>query len=129
MCLVPFHSSHGNSEKKHERQVLVAEDIARQLGEKETAENIMGVMIESHLVAGTFPLTPRALCFGDCLLIKQSRWVLTFAFPLGSCRQTINPSRRTREPRLRPVGHGRLHRLGHDRRDVEQTPGWSSSAP
>lgn len=44
--------SHGNSEKKHERQVGVAEDIARQLGEKETGENITGVMIESHLVAG-----------------------------------------------------------------------------
>lgn len=48
-------SSHGNSEKKHERQVLVAEDVARQLGEKATAENIIGVMIESHLVAGSSP--------------------------------------------------------------------------
>lgn len=46
------YSSHGNSEKKHERQVGVAEDIAKQLGTTETGENIMGVMIESHLVAG-----------------------------------------------------------------------------
>jgi hypothetical protein len=49
---VLIYSSHGNSEKKHERQVGVAEDIAKQLGAAETGENIMGVMIESHLVAG-----------------------------------------------------------------------------
>jgi len=49
---VNTYSSHGNSEKKHERQVNVAEDVARQLGSSETAENIMGVMIESHLVEG-----------------------------------------------------------------------------
>lgn len=42
--------SHGNSEKDPERQVFVAEDIARQL-EAGTNE-ILGVMIESNLVAG-----------------------------------------------------------------------------
>lgn len=49
-----MNSSHGNSEKKHERQVGVAEDIARQLASAEdgTGDKIMGVMIESHLVAG-----------------------------------------------------------------------------
>lgn len=45
-------SSHGNSEKQHEKQVGVAEEIARQLGDKRTADNIMSVMIESNLVAG-----------------------------------------------------------------------------
>jgi phospho-2-dehydro-3-deoxyheptonate aldolase len=38
-------SSHGNSSKKFERQVIVAEDVAKQLGDKETAEHIMGVMV------------------------------------------------------------------------------------
>ncbi|KAI7877934.1 3-deoxy-7-phosphoheptulonate synthase [Lichtheimia hyalospora FSU 10163] len=45
--------SHGNSSKDHKRQPLVAEDIARQLAEpKVTGDNIVGVMIESHLVEG-----------------------------------------------------------------------------
>ena len=39
------HSSHGNSSKQHQRQVVVAEDIARQLGTTETGQNIMGVMV------------------------------------------------------------------------------------
>jgi hypothetical protein len=38
-------SSHGNSSKKHENQVVVAGDVAKQLGEKATADNIMGVMV------------------------------------------------------------------------------------
>ena len=55
-------SSHGNSEKKHEKQVGVIEDVVKQLGNIDTAANIMGVMIESHLVAGqsfrtSFPLS------------------------------------------------------------------------
>lgn len=35
----------------------MAEDIAIQLGEKETADYIIGVMIESHLVAGALSFT------------------------------------------------------------------------
>lgn len=44
--------SHGNSLKQHARQSLVAEDIAQQLENSETADAIMGVMIESNLVEG-----------------------------------------------------------------------------
>jgi hypothetical protein len=47
--------SHGNSNKKHENQIIVAKDIADQLAstsEKSTAGNIMGVMIESNLNEG-----------------------------------------------------------------------------
>ncbi len=43
-------TSHANSNKKPENQPLVAADIARQLGDGE--QRIMGVMIESNLVAG-----------------------------------------------------------------------------
>ncbi len=42
--------SHGNSSKKHENQIVVAQDIAQQIEAGET--NIAGVMIESHLQAG-----------------------------------------------------------------------------
>lgn len=42
--------SHGNSEKKHERQVDVAADVAAQVSAGERA--IIGVMLESNLVGG-----------------------------------------------------------------------------
>jgi 3-deoxy-7-phosphoheptulonate synthase len=43
-------ASHANSAKQPEKQVPVCQDIARQIGGGE--ERIIGVMIESHLVAG-----------------------------------------------------------------------------
>ena len=43
--------SHGNSEKKYERQIAVAADIAAQVSAGERA--IIGVMIESNLVGGS----------------------------------------------------------------------------
>lgn len=42
--------SHANSLKQHERQLLVAKSISEQLTEGN--ENLMGAMIESHLVEG-----------------------------------------------------------------------------
>ncbi len=42
--------SHANSQKDHQKQIDVAEVIAKQISAGN--ENIMGVMIESHLVAG-----------------------------------------------------------------------------
>ena len=42
--------SHANSQKDHQRQIDVADVIAEQLSQGN--KNIMGVMIESHLVAG-----------------------------------------------------------------------------
>ena len=42
--------SHANIQKKHERQLLVAEDIGAQIANGE--ERIFGVMVESHLVEG-----------------------------------------------------------------------------
>lgn len=42
--------SHANSEKDHNRQIDVCGDIAEQI--KAGNKNIMGVMLESHLVAG-----------------------------------------------------------------------------
>ena len=42
--------SHANSQKDHQRQIDVAEVIAEQISQGN--ENLMGVMVESHLVAG-----------------------------------------------------------------------------
>ena len=42
--------SHANSQKDHQKQVDVAKVVAQEISDGD--ENIMGVMIESHLVAG-----------------------------------------------------------------------------
>ena len=42
--------SHANSLKKYERQMLVAQDVAGQIGQGDS--RIIGTMVESHLVAG-----------------------------------------------------------------------------
>ncbi len=46
--------SHGNSEKKPELQPLVAENVASQIIEGN--RSIMGIMLESHLHAGSQPI-------------------------------------------------------------------------
>ncbi|KVP89172.1 phospho-2-dehydro-3-deoxyheptonate aldolase [Burkholderia ubonensis] len=48
--------SHANSNKSHERQIDVAQDLARQLAQGE--HRIVGVMVESHLEAGRQDLKP-----------------------------------------------------------------------
>ncbi len=48
--------SHANSEKRHERQVDVARDVARQVAGGD--ERIIGLMLESHLNAGRQDLVP-----------------------------------------------------------------------
>lgn len=48
--------SHGNSQKKHQNQILVVQDLCEQMeslgSHQSTASLIAGVMIESNLVAG-----------------------------------------------------------------------------
>jgi len=48
--------SHANSSKQHERQVVVAKDIAEQVTGGST--KVFGVMVESHLCAGAQKFTP-----------------------------------------------------------------------
>lgn len=48
--------SHANSSKQHERQIVVAQDVANQLQEK--SQSIFGVMIESHFEGGAQKFTP-----------------------------------------------------------------------
>ena len=49
-------ASHANSSKQPENQPLVVADIARQVGDGE--QRIVGVMIESNLVAGRQDVLP-----------------------------------------------------------------------
>lgn len=42
--------SHGNSNKQHQNQILVAEDLAAQM--TKGSRQVMGVMIESFIEAG-----------------------------------------------------------------------------
>jgi 3-deoxy-7-phosphoheptulonate synthase len=48
--------SHANSSKQHERQLVVAQDIADQMAGG--SHSVFGVMIESHLKAGAQKFTP-----------------------------------------------------------------------
>jgi 3-deoxy-7-phosphoheptulonate synthase len=48
--------SHANSSKQHERQILVADDVAKQI--EAGSHQVFGVMIESHLNDGAQKFTP-----------------------------------------------------------------------
>jgi 3-deoxy-7-phosphoheptulonate synthase len=55
-CRLMIDFSHANSEKRYERQVEVARDVAAQVAGG--SECIFGVMVESHLNAGAQKFTP-----------------------------------------------------------------------
>ena len=68
--------SHGNSNKDHTRQVLVAEDVCRQLAGG--SQRICGVMIESNLKAGKQALTDAAsLEYGLSVTDACISWEMT----------------------------------------------------
>ncbi len=65
--------SHGNSSKKHENQIPVAADIASQIAGGDT--RIVGVMIESHIVAGRQDIIPgRPLEYGQSVTDACIGW-------------------------------------------------------
>ncbi|RUS19922.1 3-deoxy-7-phosphoheptulonate synthase [Endogone sp. FLAS-F59071] len=89
--------SHGNSSKDHRRQAIVAEDIAKQLGTRETGDYIMGVMIESHLKEGRqdIPLDgPQKLVHGQSVTDACISWETTVQV-LDRLREGVR-ARRTR---------------------------------
>ena len=68
--------SHDNSGKNHERQSAVALDIARQL--EQGSEHLLGVMLESHLVAGKQSLSPgKPLVYGQSITDGCMAWSTT----------------------------------------------------
>ncbi|POY70127.1 putative 3-deoxy-7-phosphoheptulonate synthase [Rhodotorula taiwanensis] len=110
------YSSHGNSKKKHENQVLVAEDVARQLSSPETADNIMGVMIESNLVEGkqSIPASgPQTLTYGQSVTDACIDWNTTV--------KVLNKLREGVQARRKLQGEGKARR-GIDNRALA-TPG------
>ena len=65
--------SHANSQKDHRRQLLVCEDLCRQLADKE--RRILGVMIESHLVEGKQPIAAlEAMAYGQSVTDACLGW-------------------------------------------------------
>ncbi|QWG21376.1 3-deoxy-7-phosphoheptulonate synthase [Bradyrhizobium sediminis] len=69
-------TSHANSSKKAENQPLVVADIARQLSDGE--RRIIGVMIESNLVAGRQDVLPgTALTYGQSITDGCIDWQTT----------------------------------------------------
>jgi 3-deoxy-7-phosphoheptulonate synthase len=96
-------TSHANSSKKPENQPLVAADVARQLSGGDT--RIMGVMIESNLVAGRQDVLPDvALTYGQSITDGCIDWETTvsalnvLADAVATRRNA--PSRTFREERL-----------------------------
>jgi 3-deoxy-7-phosphoheptulonate synthase len=66
-------ASHANSQKKHENQRAVVEDVSHQLEAGET--RIVGVMVESHLVAGRQDLVPgKPLTYGQSITDACLGW-------------------------------------------------------
>lgn len=58
--------SHANSRKQHQRQLTVARDVAGQI--ERGNYNIMGVMVESHLIGGRQDLVPgKDLTYGQSI--------------------------------------------------------------
>jgi 3-deoxy-7-phosphoheptulonate synthase len=91
--------SHGNSGKRHERQIDVVRDLAGQIGSGSRA--VFGAMIESHLVAGaqafevgrTDPkfLTPGQSITDACLGWDDSVAVLGVLADAVRARRARNP--------------------------------------
>ncbi|BAN69914.1 3-deoxy-7-phosphoheptulonate synthase AroG [endosymbiont of unidentified scaly snail isolate Monju] len=65
--------SHANSRKQHEKQIDVARDVAGQIARGN--RDIMGAMIESHLVGGRQDLVPgRKLTYGQSITDACIAW-------------------------------------------------------
>ena len=64
--------SHANSRKDYRRQMEVAQDVARQIRNGEN--NIMGVMVESHLVEGR---QDKPECYGQSITDACIGWAQT----------------------------------------------------
>ncbi len=68
--------AHGNSNKDHERQPLVAQNVAEQLANGN--QSIVGIMLESHLHAGNQKLKdPKDLAYGVSITDACVNWETT----------------------------------------------------
>ncbi|VAW95539.1 2-keto-3-deoxy-D-arabino-heptulosonate-7-phosphate synthase I alpha [hydrothermal vent metagenome] len=89
--------SHGNSQKDYRRQTTVAENIAAQIRSGE--HNIMGVMIESHLVEGKQAVGDgSSLNYGQSITDACISWEMTVQL-IAELAQAVQ-SRRLLESKL-----------------------------
>ncbi|MBW0495996.1 hypothetical protein O181_035711 [Austropuccinia psidii MF-1] len=90
--------SHGNSEKQHLKQLVVVEDIAKQLEAEVTKDYIMGVMIESNLIEGKQSLEalgPANLAYGQSITDACLSWEMTKS-GLNRLREAVKARRSQR---------------------------------
>ena len=94
-------ASHANSSKKPENQPLVVADIARQISGGE--QRIIGVMIESNLVAGRQDVVPgKPLTYGQSITDGCIDWDTTVAAlnvladAVAARRKVLSPAFRER---------------------------------
>jgi 3-deoxy-7-phosphoheptulonate synthase len=89
--------SHANSNKDYRRQAIVCHDVARQIAEGNP--NIIGVMMESNLVAGAQKLLPgQPLVYGQsitdaCIDWPETHGLLTELAAAVRARRTAEPPR------------------------------------
>jgi 3-deoxy-7-phosphoheptulonate synthase len=70
--------SHANSQKDYRRQSIVCHDVAAQISQGN--RNIIGIMIESNLVAGAQKLVPgQPLVYGQSITDACIDWTETRA--------------------------------------------------
>ncbi|MCB1487603.1 MAG: 3-deoxy-7-phosphoheptulonate synthase, partial [Bauldia sp.] len=75
---VMIDASHANSRKKPENQPLVVAEVARQI--EAGGDRIIGVMVESHIVAGRQDLVPgKPLAYGQSITDGCIGWDTTVA--------------------------------------------------
>jgi 3-deoxy-7-phosphoheptulonate synthase len=92
--------SHGNSEKDHRRQSLVAKSICEQL--RQGSGSIFGVMLESHLVEGRQDyVAGRPAVYGQsitdaCISLEQTEDVLEQLVQAHQANQKAATSSRVR---------------------------------
>ena len=81
--------SHGNSRKDHNRQSVVLDNVARQV--EAGCSHIMGVMIESHLVAGNQPLAKdtSTLVYGQSITDACVDWETTKQMLLSLAQSVV----------------------------------------
>ena len=93
---VMIDSSHANSSKKPENQIPVVADIARQIAAGDT--RIIGLMIESHLVAGRQDLIPgKELTYGQSVTDGCISWDDSIGV-LDGLAQAVKQRRHVKDP-------------------------------
>lgn len=93
---VMIDSSHANSSKKPENQIPVVADIARQIAGGDT--RIIGLMIESHLVAGRQDLIPgKELTYGQSVTDGCISWDDSIGV-LDGLAQSVKQRRHVKDP-------------------------------